>query len=119
MSRQAIAKSITSNFKASNSTALRKALKSGVSKGQLVQDKGSYRLAAGVRKAKKKPKKKKKKKKKKAKGASPPAYGVMVVKTLTDLRGFMKMSRQAIAKSITSNFKASNSTALRKALKSG
>ena len=62
MSRVAIAKSIQANYAVANAGALRRALKSGVAKGELTAIKGSYRLAPGARKPKKVAKKKGKKK---------------------------------------------------------
>ena len=60
------------------------------------------------------------KKKAGKKAAAHPPFAAMIANALKDCKGFQKMSRQAIAKSISSNYKGtSNTKALGRALKSG
>ena len=56
---------------------------------------------------------------KKSKKSVRPPFAVMISKALGDLRGFAKMSRFAIAKSIKANYGAENAAALRRALRTG
>ena len=56
---------------------------------------------------------------KKSKKSVNPPFAVMISKALGDLKGFAKMSRFAIAKSVKANYGADNAHALRRALRTG